>query len=281
MPDSNQTDVTILSNNLVQRRELLAEHGLSYWIQHKEKTILFDTGQGMVFEHNARKLNIDLQHCDVLVLSHGHYDHTGGVSAFLGQVHSDLKIYYHGDVMQHRYNKKPGGEVLDIGISNHDKECLQAWHRTIKFVKEPTEIIPDLFATGPVPRNNDFETIGKNFFLNKQCTRHDDIFDDQSLYLRTDKGIVVLLGCAHAGVINTLHYIRHITEGGPIRVVMGGMHLKGASKERIEKTIEALRELNIPHIGPCHCTGIEATEEISRAFPEQCFFPEVGGRYQF
>jgi 7,8-dihydropterin-6-yl-methyl-4-(beta-D-ribofuranosyl)aminobenzene 5'-phosphate synthase len=136
-------------------------------------------------------------------------------------------------------------------------------------------------ATGPVPRVTDFEDTGGPFFLDAACQVPDPLLDDQALYFESPKGTVVLLGCAHSGVINTLRYIRQLTGGRPVHAVMGGMHLVSASEQRLNRTIHELREMGIRHLGPAHCTGRTATTALWTSLPEQCFSWHVGTRVMF
>ncbi|HBO43225.1 MAG TPA: hypothetical protein DD670_04680 [Planctomycetaceae bacterium] len=153
-------------------------------------------------------------------------------------------------------------------------------HRWIA-TERPTVVVEGLTVTGPVPRSNDFEDTGGPFFLDEACSQPDPLDDDQSLFIETSEGIVVLLGCAHSGVVNTLHYIRRLTGNQPIRAVIGGMHLVGASTRRIERTIEELRPLCVERLAPAHCTGTPATTALWNAFPDKCQPCSVGTRFEF
>lgn len=135
--------------------------------------------------------------------------------------------------------------------------------------------------TGEIPRQNAFKDTGGRFFLDAACTRPDALLDDQALFFDTTEGLVVLLGCAHSGVVNTLEYIQHITGGRPIHTVLGGMHLAAASPERMDKTIAAFRRLNIQRLTPAHCTGMAALAQLWSAFPGRCFSCAVGTRLSF
>jgi len=142
--------------------------------------------------------------------------------------------------------------------------------------RSPVEIADGVWITGEIPRQNDFEDVGGAFFLDEACETPDPIIDDQAVYIETAGGLVVLLGCAHAGVVNTLDYILTATKHKPIRAVLGGMHLLNAGEHRLNQTIERLRELNVQRIGLAHCTGFEATARLYHEFPKRCF-PCVAG----
>jgi 7,8-dihydropterin-6-yl-methyl-4-(beta-D-ribofuranosyl)aminobenzene 5'-phosphate synthase len=138
-----------------------------------------------------------------------------------------------------------------------------------------------LWVTGPVPRENTFEDTGGPFFVDATCQIRDPLEDDQALFFDTDEGTVVLLGCAHAGIVNTLSYIRQLTEERPIAVVLGGMHLLSASPERIAHTLEYLAALGKPRLGPAHCTGLKAFVGLWSRFPQQCVPCGAGTRMEF
>lgn len=126
-----------------------------------------------------------------------------------------------------------------------------------------------------------FEDIGGPFFLDRDCGKPDPMSDDQSLFFETNEGTVVLLGCAHSGVINTLRHVRTLTEDRPIHAVLGGMHLVRASSERLSRTIEAFRRLGVERLGPAHCTGAAAIVALWNAFPGQVLPCHVGSRFEF
>ena len=133
-------------------------------------------------------------------------------------------------------------------------------------------------VTGQVPHINDFEDVGGAFFLDENCQKPDELLDNQTLFIDSPKGLIVLLGCAHAGVVNTLHYVAKLSGEKNIYAVIGGMHLLNASAERIEHTIEIFRQYNVQRIGIAHCTGIKAVERFKSAFPNQCTMCPVGMR---
>jgi 7,8-dihydropterin-6-yl-methyl-4-(beta-D-ribofuranosyl)aminobenzene 5'-phosphate synthase len=139
-----------------------------------------------------------------------------------------------------------------------------------------TEIYEGIFMTGPIPRTTPYEDVGGRFFLDDACTQPDPLADDQALFIESPQGINVILGCAHAGVVNTLQYIQQVTKGKPIHTVMGGMHLLAASPDRIDQTIAALRQMGVQRIGPAHCTGCAATAALWTAFPGKCFSCSTG-----
>ncbi|MBN1554090.1 MAG: MBL fold metallo-hydrolase [Phycisphaerae bacterium] len=259
--------VTVLVENSAGRRGLLSEHGLSFWVELGEKKILFDTGQGKVLRENAAVLGIPLERTDAVVLSHGHYDHTGGLADVLHRARG-IPVYAHRAAFGPKYARNFDGTSRDIGMPFMDEEGIRE-HNELVFVDGPVEVMEGLRLTGPVPRETDFEDTGGAFYTDPRCTQPDELPDDQAAYLETPAGTFVLLGCAHAGVVNTLRYIRTLTDNRPIHTVIGGTHLVNAGPERMDRTVEELRTLDVRRLLPCHCTGFQAASRLLNEFPAQ------------
>jgi 7,8-dihydropterin-6-yl-methyl-4-(beta-D-ribofuranosyl)aminobenzene 5'-phosphate synthase len=257
--------ITVLTENTAGGRGLLAEHGLSFWIEFGTRRILFDTGQSRLMLANARRLGVDLASTDAIVLSHGHHDHTGGLAQVL-RISPQARVHAHPAALRGKFKRDSNGVVRDIGMPAAAKRRLRS-HAKIVLNERPTQPYPGFFLTGPPPRKAAFETVIGNFLADRHGTKPDLIPDDQSAYIETPKGTVVILGCAHAGVINTLRHVRTLTNQRPIRMVIGGMHLGEASPERMAQTVAAFRELDIPRLHPCHCTGFAAAARLWSEFP--------------
>lgn len=257
--------LTVMVDNTSDDVRLVAEHGLSLMLEVAEKKILFDTGQGPALPPNARRLEIDLSKLDALVLSHGHYDHTGGVPEVLRQ-DPGIPIYAHPDLFNPRYSRRETPPHKPNGIPQSVSEALSSHLARIHWTTSPTRIAKGVWATGPISRINDFEDPGGPFFLDPECQRPDPIEGDQALWVNTSKGIVVILGCAHAGVVNTLDFIAKLTGADHFHAVIGGMHLVHASPDRLRRTVEALKRYHLQILGPCHCTGNQAQELLATTF---------------
>ena len=277
---TQEVRITVLVENTAEDADLLAEHGLAFWIDDGSQRILFDTGQGSVLLANAYRLGIDLSRLDAIVLSHGHYDHTGGLADALRGSRPGA-VYTHPDALKPKFARNKDGTSRPIGMPEAARRALERHRDRLVLTEKPTALGAGLMLTGPVPRITDFEDTGGPFFLDASCRTPDPLLDDQAVFFPAAQGTVVLLGCAHAGVVNTLRYVRRLTDGCPIHAVLGGMHLLNASPDRLSRTIDALRELDIACLGPAHCTGRAATAALWHALPERSIPLHVGTRVEY
>ena len=261
--------ITVLTENTAGQAGVLAEHGLSIWLEADSRRVLFDTGQGLALLANARALGIDLAETTEVVLSHGHYDHVGGLPRALGQL-SRARVFVHPAALGKRYGRGgPDQPVRELGGSLQSVDELRPLVADVQLTSGPTEVAPGVHATGPVPRQTNFEDAGGTFFCDEACTQPDDVPDDQSLYVETPRGVVVCTGCAHAGLVNTLDYVAQLTGQAQIYAVFGGAHLTRASDERIERTMQALDRYGVQLLGPAHCTGLRAVSQALRRWPDR------------
>jgi len=267
--------ITVLVENTTERRGLLAEHGFAVLVEARGRKILFDTGAGRALLPNAEALGVDLASVSAVVLSHGHYDHTGGLKAFL-EAHGPVDVYAHPDVFRERYSVKAAEEPKSTGIPWKRRE-LESWGARFNLERTMVMLGPGMFLTGAIPRLTEYEKTPEEFKTRSGSSLERDIVpDDQALVIHTARGLVVLLGCAHAGLINTLRHVRLVTGMTKIHAVFGGTHLRGASTERINRTIEALGEFGVDLIGVGHCTGFEACAALYREFGKRFHCMPVG-----
>ena len=247
-------ELTVICDNHA-KNELLSEHGLSFYILADGLTILFDTGSGETLLPNAMKLGIDLAKCSHLVLSHGHYDHSGGVAQVLAK-NTYCSVIAHPFILSDRYSRHADRPVKRIGMPVNERAVLQQLDPVRLHCSPVASCISDYIGiTGFIPRTHVFEDTGGPFYLDETGQFADLIPDDQALWINTPQGLVVILGCCHSGVSNTVEYIRQLNDGASVAGIIGGLHLLHASAERLEQTIIYLKKLKPQFIYAGHCTG--------------------------
>ena len=255
-----------LSENTAWQTEVLAEWGLSILIEKDEHSILLDTGETISAAQNAKNLKIDLSKISTIVLSHGHFDHTGGLPHLLSAIGHEVTIIAHPDIWGLKYNCKIDRPGKYIGIPYTQKE-LEGLGAKFKLSSKPVGIDEEILTTGEVPMLTDFETIDPVLSVKTvNGWQPDLLLDDQGIVIKTPQGLVVILGCAHRGLINTLYQSQKITGIQKIYLVMGGAHLFNASDEQIWQTISSLNEIGVQKLATCHCTGMRANILLSQTF---------------
>lgn len=268
--------ITTLSENTAGLSGLMAEWGLSILVESGEQNILFDTGQGLSASHNANQMGINLKLVDKIVLSHGHFDHTGGLKQILLDMGKEVEVIAHPDIWATKYNRREGAEARYIGIP-FQRQTLESLGARFNLSREPVRLTDSIMTTGEIPMTTAYETIEPNLQV-KDGDRFepDKLLDDQALIITTGAGLVVILGCAHRGVINTLYHAQKLTGVEKIYAVFGGCHLINATEERVWLTIAALKELGVQQMGFGHCTGLEASAIMAGEFGERFLFNIAG-----
>ena len=268
--------ITTLSENTAGSGDFLGEWGLSILVETEVTSILFDSGKSISAVQNATTLGINLNRIDRIVLSHGHYDHTGGLRNILRRIGKEVEVIAHPDIWQAKYARRKNEPDRYIGIPFQRRE-LESLGARFNLVKESVGITDNIMTTGEVPMVTDFEQIDEGLFVREDSGwQPDELLDDQALVIKTDAGLVVILGCAHRGIINTLYHAQQLTGTGKIYAVIGGSHLMGVSEERLWQTIDALRGLGIQRMGLCHCTDLPAASLLAQEFGESFFFNKAG-----
>ena len=271
---------TLTENTASGPSELLGEWGFSVLLETDTANILLDTGHGVSTTYNADILGIDLRKVDIMVLSHGHHDHTGGLREVLRRMRKEIEIIAHPDIWAAKYGRREGHEAKYCGMpfQRRELENLGArFHET----REPVKITENIMTTGEIPMVTGFEGINKNLCVKEgNELKPDELLDDQALIVKTGQGLVVILGCAHRGAINTIYHAQKLTGVKEMAMVLGGCHLIGTTEERIWQTVAALKELEVQKIGVSHCTGMTAAVIMAQEFGENFFFNNAGNRIE-
>lgn len=274
------TTITTLMENHVAggQADLTAEHGLSFLVEADGRRLLFDTGASGRFLENGRRLGRFPGPLDAVVISHGHFDHAGGLPALLSALDDPVDLYAGPETFVPR-GIQWEGRRREIG----PPEDL-AGAEMLRFhpVHDPTVLSPGITVSGEIPMVTDFEAVEPGFTRGEGDGAVRDFFpEERCLVLETADGPVVLIGCAHRGVINALRHLSDAMGHSRFHAVLGGLHLLHADERRIDRTIAGLRDFGVDRIGVGHCTGDAAVAALHRAFPGQCFDIGVGAETAF
>ena len=267
----------------------VAEHGLSFLVSvavgDVRSTVLFDTGSTVDgLTHNLRVLGVDPAEVEAIVLSHGHFDHTTGLNGLAGALQPLPPLVVHPDFWLRRRVALPGREPYELPTTS-EKKVRAAGFSVIERRKPSLLLDGSLLVTGEIERTTEFEQglAVHQAFRDGEWQPDPFIHDDQALVANTrGRGLVVMTGCGHAGIINTLRYARKLTGIDQVYAVVGGFHLATPAFEPIIwPTVEALSELGPQVVVPAHCTGWRATHALAAAFPDAFIPGSVGTKYIF
>lgn len=237
--------LTVLTENMAGGK-FLSEHGLSYLIEHDNKTVLFDTGHSDVFLKNASAMGIDLKsQADIIVLSHGHWDHGDGLRFI-----KDKTLITHPSSFIKRYRKRNN---TPLGLTMSRQEIENNFDLITS--DAPYAITDDIIYMGHIPRLNDFEAQSTAF--TDSLGQDDFVEDDSALAVIQNNELIIVSGCAHAGICNTIEHAKKVTGINKIKAVIGGFHLKKNNLQS-QKTVQYFKQQNIPTLLPSHCTELPA-----------------------
>ena len=277
----SETKISVLCENTAGGvMGITGEHGFSVLIEKNGEKILFDTGQGRSLENNAKFMQIDLSQIQDVVLSHGHYDHTGGLPAVLYPPRL-VNITAHPKIFENKYAayQLPGGTAnVFIGIAYTYEYLTRGTFARFDLRTDFCELKPGIFYSGQVPRETDFEYPDEHLKLEQEGDiQTDPVLDDTSLLVETDSGPIVLLGCAHAGMVNILDHFSRKTGHTKFHAVIGGTHLGFMEHgEQLDKSIQALDDYQVDLIAVSHCTGQEIAAMCHNRFGERFAFANAG-----
>lgn len=273
--------LTILCENSVgQPFGVVGEHGFACFVETGAGNLLFDTGQGMGICINADALGKDLASVRAVAISHGHYDHTGGLPQVLQRTGA-VPVYGHPEMFTAR-TWSDGQITRYIGM-RHRRDYLESLGASFQPVRNPVEIIPGVHLTGEIPRANAFERPDANMTLHPEGDASvcpDPIADDLSLVVDAPKGLIVVLGCAHAGMINIFDHVLSTFNRDRIFAVVGGTHLGFSQPAQFEETLRAIDRYGIQKMGVSHCTGLEKAAILHAKLGERFFFGCVGAELE-
>ncbi len=268
-------EIITLVENLSYQQGLKGEHGLSFLIKVDGKQILFDAGQTNLLADNAKVLDIDLASVDAVVISHGHYDHTGGLESFF-EINHHAPVWIKSAAFDDKFSGSHGG-LRFVGM---DKTIMEKYRHRFRFAEGNIEIAPGLKIITDISHYYPFEQSSSTMIVKKGNQEESDPFEDE-LFMLYDHphGLTVFAGCAHLGIGNICRTAMEVTGNNHIGLVLGGTHLKGASGGRIEQTINAFSDLEVDHFGLCHCTGLPAFIAFSQAFGGRVRYAHVGTHF--
>lgn len=279
--------IYFLAENKTDRPPCNAEHGLSVYIETGDRNILFDTGASDMFASNAALMGIDLAEADMCVISHGHYDHTGGVPAFC-RLNDKAPVFIHKNAFKKTYGFDNGKlEAETTGIRWSDREYEQLLPRLI-FTKGILKVSEDIVISGTIP--DVAGCVPVELFYEKSADGQllpDDMEHEQFLIIRdrdeegASNGLYIFSGCSHKGVIPVLRYAKQIFPDEKINCLVAGMHLYSASKQDRQKVVAEVLNEHIEKIMPVHCTGIDAICDLRAAMGDSCIAAYAGACYEY
>jgi len=260
--------IVVLNDNRCDNDNFEFEHGISLFIECYKNKVLFDCGQTDIFMKNSKNFNIDLNELDAIILSHGDYDHGNGLKYL--NVKTDLIC--HPDFMLTRISRRTGN---NNGLNQTKEELVKGFN--LIETRKPFYISDEIIFLGQIERNNNFEK-GQNlpaFDENGEIYQH---LDDSGLVIKTENGLIVISGCSHSGICNTVEYAKKITNENRILAVMGGFHLKEVNECTI-KTIDYMKQNNVQKIYLAHCISDDVCREFEKCMPYKVKIIKVGEEY--
>lgn len=270
----------ILMENKTDGPGYVAEHGLSVYIEAQGKRLLFDAGPSPLFVQNARAMGIDLEQVEAVVISHGHYDHTGGIPRFC-EINKTAPIYIHEGAFYETYGMENGEmEKITCGIRWTEQERSRVEPRIVR-TSGVTWLSENIAISGTIPQET--PSLTEPFFrkLEDGSYEPDPMDHEQILAIREPEGLYVFSGCSHKGVLPAVHYARQLFRGERIAALLAGMHLYNAEADVRKKVVDSLMEEDMDLVMPVHCTGMNAICDLKTALGDKCVVATVGSSYGY
>lgn len=254
MNKTSPATITILMDNQAYQPELKAEHGLSMLVEKDGMRILFDTGQTDNLQYNGRAMGVALHNLDAVVLSHGHFDHSGGLMSVVRK-NPGIRVYGHPAIFESKYADHGRGKIY-IGMQYKLQDYQKAGANFV-LSESSQEIGPGIFSSGHIDRVNDFERVSPAFI--KDTGRNfisDNLEDDGCLIIEQGQKIILILGCTHSGLINTLDLVSRKWDKDHFALIIGGLHLSDKDSSYVTRVLERANRFKIDKLIPLHCSGL-------------------------
>lgn len=266
---------TLVENTQGENSALKTTHGLSFFIEINNKFYLFDTAQDDLVVKNAAELGYDLNNLEKVIISHNHYDHGGGLKSLISNF-GPQEIVLHEEFFKEKYDVKRKKKRY-LGIEYDRKTLLKTGSEIQEISKDISYLNENIFIAANFKRKNSFEKINKRFNIKEDNKLSLDYFKDEiALGIESSKGLIILLGCSHPGVVNMISSIIEKTRNNKIHYILGGTHLIEGDEERINKTLDYLKTLDVDYLGFSHCTGKKAEKVFEKEMPDKFFHNNTG-----